>query len=90
MSAPLLAACLWVIAATVTAMLPYRRQFPPGIALLAAAPLLLIWIGREHGPWWALLGLAGFVSMFRRPLWHLGRKALGLAPARPRDGRDLR
>ncbi|MCX7890667.1 MAG: DUF2484 family protein [Rhodobacteraceae bacterium] len=89
MSAPLLAACLWVLAATVTAMLPYRRQFPPGIVLLLTAPLILVWIGVQHGALWALIGLAGFVSMFRRPFWYLGRRALGLPAARPgeRDGR---
>jgi hypothetical protein len=32
MSAALIAACLWAIAATVTAFLPMRLQFPPGIA----------------------------------------------------------
>ena len=41
---PLLAACLWVLAAAGTAMLPYRRQFPPGIVLLVLAPAILVWI----------------------------------------------
>lgn len=77
MSPSLFAACLWVLAATATAMLPYRRQFPPGIVLLILAPALLIWVGVEHGPWIAALGLAGFVSMFRRPLAHVARRALG-------------
>jgi hypothetical protein len=80
----LLAACLWVLAAAGTAMLPYRRQFPPGIVLLILAPLLLIWIGIDHGVVVAALGTLGFVSMFRNPLIYLGRHALGL-PARRHD-----
>jgi hypothetical protein len=71
-------ACLWALAATIVALLPYRRQFPPGIALLVAAPFLIGFIAWEHGAVWMLLALAGFVSMFRRPLWFLGRRALGL------------
>lgn len=77
MKPPLIAACLWVLAATVTALLPRRRQVPPGIVLLILAPALLIWIGVAHGPWIAALGLAGVVSMFRRPLAHFARRALG-------------
>ncbi|MFN0116221.1 MAG: DUF2484 family protein [Paracoccaceae bacterium] len=83
LSWPLFAACLWVLAAAGTAMLPYRRQFPPGIVLLILAPLILIWIGAAHGIVPALLGTLGFVSMFRRPLWFLSRRALGLPAPRP-------
>jgi hypothetical protein len=71
MSLPLILACLWALAATATAFLPMRRQFPPAIALLAAAPVLLVWIGRVHGAWVAVLLALGVVSLFRRPLRHL-------------------
>ena len=74
MSSSLLAACLWALAATITAFLPMRRQFPPGIALLILAPVLIVWIGATHGIWLAALGLAGFVSMFRRPLAYYARR----------------
>ena len=83
MTWPLAAACVWVLAATLTALLPMRRQFPLGLALLALAPVILIWIGIDHGFWAAFAGTLGFVSMFRNPLIYLGRKALGL----PRPGR---
>lgn len=66
-----------MLAATVTALLPMRMQFAPGITLLVAAPILLIWIGYEHGFWVALLGLLAFMSMFRRPLAYLAKRALG-------------
>lgn len=90
MTAPLIAACLWVLAATVTAFLPMRRQMVPGIALLVAAPVILIWIGTEHGPWLALAGLAGFVSMFRNPLIHLARRAAGRPAPLPPELEDTR
>ncbi len=77
MSAPLIAAALWVIAASVVAFLPMRLQFAPGLVLLVAAPLLIVWIGIVHGWLWAVLGVGAFVSMFRRPLWYLARKAIG-------------
>ena len=87
MTASLILACLWALAATLTAFLPWRRQFPPGIVLLLLAPVLLVWIGIDHGPWVALAGLAGFLSMFRRPLAHLAWRALGRVPGRaPTDG----
>ena len=75
MSAALIAGCFWVIAASVTAMLPMQRQMLPGMALLFAAPLLLIWIGISHGWLWAAVGLLAFLSMFRRPLAYFARKA---------------
>lgn len=56
-----------------------RMQFPPGIILLISAPVLILWIGATHGWIWAALGLAAFLSMFRRPLWYLVRKAVGRA-----------
>jgi len=77
MSPVLIAASLWAIAATATAFLPMRLQFPPGILLLLMAPVLLVWIGLSHGLWPALAGTAGFLSMFRRPLAYYGRKLLG-------------
>jgi hypothetical protein len=80
---PLLFACLWALAATATAMLPMRLQFAPGLLLLVSAPVLVVWIGVAHGWWVAGLGLAAFVSMFRRPLGYLARRALGRPAARP-------
>ncbi len=85
MSPPLLIGCLWVVAAAITAMLPMKSQFPPGIVLLIAAPVLLIWIGSVHGWLWLGVGLFAFVSMFRRPLIYFARKAMGLPVEDPRD-----
>ncbi|SDO44035.1 Protein of unknown function [Lutimaribacter pacificus] len=83
MSIPVLLAILWVIAATVTAMLPIRRQYAPGVILLLAAPVLIVWMGALHGWWLAVLGLAAFASMMRRPLRYLWRRARGERPELP-------
>lgn len=77
MSLSLLLACLWVLAATCVAFLPMRAQYPPGIALLIAAPVLLVWLAMDHGVLLAGAGVFGFVSMFRNPLIYLARRALG-------------
>lgn len=71
MSPTLTAGFVWVIAASVTALLPMRRQMAPGLILLAAAPVLLVAIALNDGMWIAALGLLAFLSMFRRPLLHL-------------------
>lgn len=69
--------CLWVTAATITAFLPMRRQFVPGLFLLGAAPVLIGMVRLEYGVWACFAAIAGFVSMFRRPLFYLARRALG-------------
>ena len=76
MTYSLIAACLWVLAATGTAMLPLRLQFAPGLALLLAVPPLLYWIGMQNGAWVAVFAGLAVLSMFRRPLGYLARKAV--------------
>lgn len=83
MSLSLFLGCLWVIAATVVAMLPMRRQYVPGLGLLVAAPVLIGFIGWQHGWIFAALGCAAFVSMFRNPLRYLWRRARGEAVELP-------
>lgn len=78
MSLPLTFGAIWVIAAALVAMLPMRRQFVPGLALLVLAPLLIGWIGWVHGWLIAGFGLFALLSMFRRPLTYFARKAAGL------------
>ena len=85
MSPVLVAGCLWVIASAVTALLPMRHQYPPGIALLIAAPVLIVWLGIEHGWVAALVALAAFLSMFRNPLRYLAKKAIGRPVVRPEE-----
>lgn len=80
---PLFLGCLWVLAATVTALLPMRRQYVPGVSLLLAAPVLLVWIEMVHGWLWVLLGLAAFGSMMRNPLRYLIARMQGQEPVLP-------
>lgn len=84
MSTSVIIASLWVLAATVTAFLPMRRQYVPGIALLIAAPVLIVWLGYDHGWWLSVLAALGFVSMFRNPLRYFYARARGQHPEVPR------
>ena len=84
---PLILGCLWVVAAAIVAMLPMRLQYAPGFALLLLAPALIIWIGIDYGWPWAALGLFAFVSMFRKPLFFIGKRLMGKTPARSWDQR---
>jgi len=65
-------------------MLPMRRQYPLGVTLLIAAPVLIVWIGFDYGWIAAVLALAAFVSMFRRPLMYFYARAKGETPQVPR------
>ena len=84
MSLPLIFGSIWVLASAFTAMLLMRHQYIPGVSLLIAAPILIVWIGAVHGWGWALLGLAAFASMFRNPLIYLYRRARGERPEIPK------
>ncbi len=78
MSLSAICAIAWVFAASGVAMLPMRLQFPPGLVLLIAAPILIVWLGMDFG-WIASAGaLAAFLSMFRNPIRHYWRKWRGL------------
>ncbi|MEZ5716677.1 MAG: DUF2484 family protein [Paracoccaceae bacterium] len=90
MSASLFLGCIWVLAATVVAMLPMRAQMVPGLGLLIAAPLLIGFIGHQHGWILAVAGLAAFLSMFRNPLKYLIRRAMGQRPELPAELRRER
>ena len=85
MSWPLILGCVWVLAAAATAMLPMRRQMVPGLTLLAAAPVLLVWIAYVHGWLWLAIGLFAFLSMFRNPLLYFLRRAMGRPARLPKD-----
>jgi hypothetical protein len=84
-STPLILGAPWVIASAIVAMLPMPQQMMPGIALLVAAPVLLVWIASVHGWVWLALGLFAFVSMFRNPLRHVARRALGRPAPLPKE-----
>jgi hypothetical protein len=70
------------------AFLPMRRQYAPGFVLLALAPVLIVWLALTYGVWIGVAALLAFLSMFRRPLIYLAKRALGQHPTRP--GEDER
>ena len=78
MSLSLTFGAIYVLLAAVVAMLPIRRQFWPAGTMLLLAPVLLGFIGYQHGWFWGVLGLFAFVSMFRNPLRYLWKKARGI------------
>lgn len=79
-------ACLWVLAATIVAFLPMRRQFAPGLVLLIAAPVLIVWLAADFNIWIGFAAAFAFVSMFRKPLHYLAKRAIEkVAP--DREGR---
>ena len=77
MKLSLILGCIWVVGATITALLPMRRRMAPGLVLLVFAPVLLIYIGYETSWWVTGLALAAFLSMFRNPLRALVRWVMG-------------
>ena len=84
MSPSLISGFVWVVLSACVAMLPMRHQYVPGVALLIAAPILIGWIGIEHGFLYGLIGLLAFLSMFRNPLKYFAKKALGKTESRPK------
>ncbi len=84
----LLACVAWVFASAIVAMLPMRRQYVPGVILLALAPVLIVWVGLEIAWWAALLALFAFASMFRNPLRYFYRKLTGQAVELPKELRE--
>ena len=60
-------ACFWVLAAAITALLPMRYQYAPGLTLL------MIFVGVQLGWVWVAIVLFAVLSMFRRPLVALAR-----------------
>lgn len=83
MTPSLIMGCIWVLLAVITALLPMRRQYVPGIGLLLLAPVLIIWIGLDYGWLVAVLAVAAFVSMFRNLLRYIYRRLKGEHPEIP-------
>lgn len=79
------AACLWVVAATIVALLPMRHQYIPGVILLGLAPCLILWMGISVAWWAGALAFAAFASMFRNPLIYFWRKWRGQDPQLPSE-----
>jgi hypothetical protein len=81
------ACIIWVFASVACAMLPIHRQYVPGVTLLIAAPILIVWIGFSLSPWIAIAAVFAFVSMFRNPLRFIWAKLRGQNPQLPSEMR---
>ena len=79
MSLSILLSALWVLASTVVAFLPMRLQIVPGSLLMLSAPVLIGFLGYEHGWIAAVAAVAAFLSMYRNPLRYFWRKMRGQA-----------
>lgn len=84
MTPSIIIAALWAIAATITAFLPMRLQYTPGVTLLIAAPIIIFWLGYDYGWLLAIAATAGFISMFRNPLRYIFAKLRGQNPQVPK------
>ena len=74
----------WVFASAIVAMLPMRRQYVPGVALLLAAPVLIVMVAVQVHWLAGVAALAAFVSMFRNPLKYFAKRAMGQTPEVPK------
>ncbi|WP_425045751.1 DUF2484 family protein [Primorskyibacter sp. S87] len=83
MSLSVILGAIWVLAATLVALLPMRLQYVPGVILLVLAPVLIGFLGYELGWIAAMAGLAAFLSMFRNPLRYFWRRFRGLETGGP-------
>ena len=61
-----------------------RRQYIPGITLLALAPFIIVWLAVDYGWLLGVIGLFAFLSMFRNPLLYFYRRARGERPEVPK------
>ncbi|MEL6121742.1 MAG: DUF2484 family protein [Pseudomonadota bacterium] len=75
--------CVWVLACTVIAMLPIRRQIVPGVMLMMAGSFL-IWVLIDQ-PGWLVGGIAlfAFLSMFRNHMIYMTQILMGQRPEIP-------
>lgn len=69
----ILLAGLWVVAATVIALMPQRTHWPGAVVLIVTGVPLLGYLTYENGPLAGLLGLAAGASVLRWPLFYLGK-----------------
>lgn len=74
MSGSIVAACIWIVTATLIAMLPSRdKHWRAAYALIAVGVPILGWVAWQNGPWAGVLVLAAGASILRWPLIHLWR-----------------
>jgi membrane protease YdiL (CAAX protease family) len=74
MSASLILACFWLVAANVAGMLPSKdNHWRRAYVLIGIGIPLLGWVTYENGPWIGLAMLLAGMSILRWPVVYLGR-----------------
>lgn len=74
MTAPVILAGLWIIAASIIAFLPQTFHKPAALYLLIPTVIVLLpWIYAAEGPLVGTLFLIGFGSILRWPVYFLGK-----------------
>jgi len=75
MSVALVAACLWILAASLISLLPSRdRHWRAAYGLVAIGIPILGWVTYSNGPLWGSLALVAGVSILRWPTVYLWRR----------------
>jgi len=76
----LIAACIWAISANIIAVIPwgqpYRLHWNLARLLVLALPLVIWFVGKEHGLWWQLAALGIAVFQLRLMLRHMFDQAM--------------
>ena len=84
MSTPLILACLWLVIANVTAMLPSRdHHWRAAYALIAAGIPIVGYVTWQHGAIAGLLVLAGGASVLRWPVYYLAKWLRRMVQSKP-------
>ncbi len=74
MTAPVILAGLWIIAASIIAFLPQKFHKPSALYFLIPTVLALLpWLYATNGPLVGTLFLIGFGSILRWPVYFLGK-----------------
>ena len=92
MTASLILACLWALAANLLALRPFRDGDFRALALVALGVPVLGLVAWQHGPWPGLLVLLAGMGVLRFPLVRLLRpvqRACMQAFGRARAGRGM-
>ncbi|MBZ4021837.1 hypothetical protein CKO11_05100 [Rhodobacter sp. TJ_12] len=71
MTLSLVAACLWVVVASVIALGPQRYHWPAAWGLIAVGVPILGWVTWQNGAIWGLVVLAAGLSVLRWPVRRL-------------------
>ena len=86
MSLATIAGLVWLIAANLIAMIPFRdHHWRAAYVLIAVGIPILGWITYASGPVMGLLFLAGGMSVLRWPMIYLWRWAKGLVRREPAE-----